>query len=219
MDTANGMSAADVALLTDHGNDWGGNSFMWIFALLILANGFGGFGGWNNNSFANAIGYENLATSSEVQRGFDNQNSLANQREILAAVNQNYHDIAQYVGDKYTELDRDIFAVASSVQQSIANQNECCCSTKMLIQENSANQRYESAMQNNAILQAIQAEGAATRAMMQQDKIEGLQQQVQQLQLAQAVQGVVRYPDSWSYNAGTNPFCGCNNYCGYSPNI
>lgn len=218
MDTTNGMSPADVALLTNHRDDWGGNSFMWIFALLILANGFGGFGGWGNNNFANAIGYENLATSNEVQRGFDNQNSLANQREILAAVNQNYHDITQFVSDKYSELDRDIFGVASSVQQSIANQNQCCCDTKMLIADIAANQRYESAMQNNAVLQAIQAEGAATRAMMQQDKIEGLQQQVQQLQLAQAVQGVVRYPDSWAYNAGTNPFCGCNN-CGFNQNI
>ena len=82
---------------------WGdSSSFLWIFALLILANG--GFGGWGNNGFANAIGYENLATSNEVQRGFDSQNSMANQREILAAVNataaqgvattnQVYHDI------------------------------------------------------------------------------------------------------------------------------
>ena len=79
------LSASDVALLNDRNNGfgWGDSSFMWIFALLILANG--GFGGWGNNGFANAIGYENLATSNEVQRGFDSQNSMANQREILAA--------------------------------------------------------------------------------------------------------------------------------------
>jgi hypothetical protein len=83
-----GLSASDIALLNKDGGSlgWGESSFMWIFALLILANG--GFGGWGSgNAFANAIGYENLATSSEVQRGFDNQNSMANQREILAAVN------------------------------------------------------------------------------------------------------------------------------------
>jgi len=42
----NGLSASDVALLSDrNGYDgmWGGNSMMWIFALLILAGG--GFNG------------------------------------------------------------------------------------------------------------------------------------------------------------------------------
>jgi hypothetical protein len=40
------LSASDVALLNDRrdgGFGWGDSSFMWIFALLILANG--GFGG------------------------------------------------------------------------------------------------------------------------------------------------------------------------------
>ena len=114
------LSAADVALLNrNDGFDWGGNSMMWIFALLILAGGgFGGFG-FGNNGFANAIGYENLATSNEVQRGFDNQNAMANQREILAAVNagtaqavaatnQTFHDTVNALSDKYSELARDI---------------------------------------------------------------------------------------------------------------
>ena len=79
-----GLSASDVALLNGNNGMWGdGGAFMWIFALLILANG--GFGGFGNN-FANAIGYENLATSNEVQRGFDNQNLQAQTRDILAAV-------------------------------------------------------------------------------------------------------------------------------------
>ena len=133
----NGLSASDVALLSDkNGGMWGDSSFLWIFALLILAGGgFGGFG-FGANGFANAIGYENLATSNEVQRGFDNQNSMANQREILAAVNagtaqsvaatnQSYHDIVSALGDRYAELDRDVLSVGAAVQQSIANQNEC----------------------------------------------------------------------------------------------
>ena len=131
------LSASDVALLSSKdGMGWGDSSFFWIFALLILAGGgFGGLG-WGNNGFANAIGYENLATSNEVQRGFDNQNSMANQRDILAAVNsgtaqavaasnQVFHDTVGYVGDKYDELARDIYGVGSLTQQAIANQNEC----------------------------------------------------------------------------------------------
>ena len=44
------------------------------------------------------------------------------------------------------------------------------------------------------------------------NKIEALQAQVSQLQLQQAVAGVVRYPMASTYNSGSNPFCGCG--CG-----
>lgn len=47
------------------------------------------------------------------------------------------------------------------------------------------------------------------------DKIESLQAQVNQLQLAQATNGVLRFPNSWSYGAGPFPpiygCCGQNN--------
>ena len=227
MDTSNGMSASDVALLTDRRNDdWTGNSFMWIFALLILAGGgFGGFG-FGNNGFANAIGYENLATSSEVQRGFDNQNSMANQREILAAVNagtaqavattnQTFHDTVQYVSDKYSELDRDILGVGSAVQQSIANQNECCCSTKMLLQDIAAGinagiaqNRYDAAMSAAAIQNSIEALGNRLERKMDQNEITNLRDRIGQLELQQATSNVVRYPNGYTYNAGPSPFCG-----------
>lgn len=206
MDSSNGMSPADVMALTNNNGLGGGNWLAMIF-LFALIFGFGGFG---NNGFANAIGYENLATSNEVQRGFDNQNSMANQRDILAAVNQNFHDVTQYVGDRYGELQRDIAGVNMGVQQAIANQNDCCCSTKMLIQEAASQQRYDSAMQNNATLQAVAAEGAATRAMIQQDKIENLQQKVNDLNLQLQLAGVARMPMTATYNAGPYPFCGCN---------
>ena len=194
----NGLTAADVALLNrnDGGMFGGANAMMWIFALLILAGGgFGGFG------TANALGYENLATSNEVQRGFDNQNLQAQTRDILASVNagtaqsvaatnQVYHDIVNNLGDKYSELARDVAGVQMSVQQAVANQNECCCSTKMMI----ADAKQE-------ILSKLDA-----------NKIEALQAQVSQLQLQQAVAGVVRYPMASTYNSGSNPFCGCG--CG-----
>lgn len=214
------MSPSDVAVMMNDRNNGlnDGMGFMWIFALLILANG--GFGGWgNNNGFANAIGYENLATSNEVQRGFDNQNSMANEREILAAINsnsmlgtqnanQNTQYITSMVNDKYSELSRDIYGISMAQQAAIANQQQCCCETKMLIAETASNQRYDSAMQTNAIIQAVQAEGAASRAMYQQDKIEALQQKVNSLELQNAMSGVVRYPMGLSYNAGPSPFCG-----------
>lgn len=210
------MSPADVVALTNSEGFNGGNA--WIMILL-----FAMIFGWNGTGFggaANALGYENLATSAEVQRGFDAQNSMANEREILAAVNnsaaqgiqagaQNMQYLSGQLSDKYGELQRDIAALAVGQANMLANQNDCCGSTKMLIADSMSQQRYDSAMQASQLMQAIQSEGAQTRAMMQQDKIEALQQQVNQLQLQNAVAGVVRYPDQWTYNAGMSPFCGC----------
>lgn len=221
-----GMGPADVAAVmrgnygNGYGDGWGG-SWLWVIVLFAIMM-FGG--GWGNNGFQNAIGYENLATSNEVQRGFDNQNSMANQRDILAAVsnnalqemqnnNQNTQYLTGQVNDKYNELQRDVAGVAMTQQATMAQQSQCCCETKMLISETAANQRYESAMQNNAVIQAIQAEGNATRQMIQQDKIDALNQKVQTLEMQNAMAGVVRYPMSTAYNAGFNPFCNCGNGC------
>lgn len=128
------------------GNDgfgFGNGGFM-AFLIFALLMGNGGFGGWGNNGFANAIGYENLATSNEVQRGFDNQNSMANQREILSAVNdasargiqatnQTFHDTLMAMNDKYSELQRDIANVAMAEQESMAKQQECLTTVDTLV--------------------------------------------------------------------------------------
>lgn len=64
---------------------------------------------------------------------------------------------------------------------------------------------------------AIHAEGEQTRALIQQNKIEQLQQKINSLELNQAMCGVVRYPNQLTYNAGGSPFCGCN--CNGNGNI
>ncbi len=229
MAEGNGYSLADIAAAMGGNGGFGGMGGSWlaILFLLVLMGGNGGFG-WGNNGFANAIGYENLATSNEVQRGFDNQNSMANQREILAAVNsgtaqsvaatnQVYHDIVGDVGDKYSELDRDILSVGSAVQAGIANQNQCCCDTKMLIQETTAQNRYDALKNTNDIRNDIYMSNQKVLDALAQNKIEALQGRIQQLELAQATNGMVRYPNSMSYDAGRSPFCNCGGCgCGFN---
>ena len=216
MGEGTGLSASDVALLNDGG--LGNNSFIWLFAILALMGG--GFGGWGNNGFANAIGYENLSTSNEVQRGFDNQNSMANQREILAAVtngtaqavnatNQTFHDTVNALQDKYAELQRDIAGVAVTQAQVIANQNECCSSTKMQIAQNN----YDAAMRDAATNANFTAQIQSVKDLIAGNRIADMQSQISDLQLQNALAGVVRYPNAWTYNAGISPFCGCNCGC------
>jgi hypothetical protein len=192
-------------------DDFSSSGGIWLFAILALMWG-GGFGGFGGNGFANAIGYQNLATQNDVQRGFDNQNSMANQREILGAVtsgtaqtvaatNQTFHDTINVLQDKYGELQRDVAGVALLQQQAIANQSQCCCDTKMLIQETASQNRYDNAMNTQKILDVLS-----------QNKIEALQGKIQQLELQQAMSGVVRYPNTLTYSAGGSPFCNCG--CG-----
>lgn len=212
------MSPSDVAVMMKDNDGWGnGMGFMWIFALLILANG--GFGGWGGNGFANAIGYENLATSNEVQRGFDQQNSMANEREILATVNanslqgmQNANQNTQYMmgmfNDKYNELQRDIAGIAMAQQAAIANQSECCCNTLRAID----GVNYNNAMNTAAINANTTAQTQRILDYLTTSDNQKLRDENMMLRMQGMTQDLVRYPTSTSYNAGFNPFCNCNNW-------
>ena len=189
----------------DNGNYFGNDAFMWIFALLILCGGgFGGgfFGGNNGVNTLNA----------DMQRGFDNQNAMANQREILSAVNagtaqtvatanQTFHDNLAAMQSLYNETARDIAALAVGQANLQASQQNCCCETKQLIMQNNYDAAMRDATTNANFTQQIQS----VKDMIAQNKIEALQAQVSQLQLAQAMSGVMKFPSSWSYNAGTFP--------------
>ena len=202
------------------------NSFMWVFGLLILLGLFNGGGfGIGNNAAAAALGYENLATSAEVQRGFDNQNAMANQREILAAVNaqgqagiaatnQTFHDNLSAMQNLYNETSRDLAALAVGQANLLAKQNECCGETQRLIQQSN----YESAMRDAATNANITAQIQGVKDMMYENKIEALQNQVSTLTtqgiVDRATAGVVRYPMNTMYSVPSPCFfgaCPCPN--------
>lgn len=198
-----GLSASDVAMLNNNGFG-DGNAFLWIFALLILANG--GFGGgFGNNGNTNAL-------QADVNRGFDNQNLQAQTRDILGAVtagtaqsvaatNQSFHDNLMAMQGLYNETARDIAALSVGQANALANQNACCCATKQLIMQNN----YDGAMRDAATNANFTAQIQSVKDMIAQNKIESLQAQVTQLQLAQATCGVMRFPNSWSFDAGNFP--------------
>lgn len=206
------LSASDVALLNDrgYGDMWGGNSMMWIFALLILAGGgFGSLGGWGGRD----MGY---ATSAEVQRGFDAQNLQAQTRDILSAVtsgtaqsvaatNQSFHDITAALSDKYTELQRDVAGLAVGQANLLAKENECCCSTLRAID----GVNYNGAMNTAAINANTTAQTQKILDAIVGNRMADMQNEIDQLRLQQAMAGVVRYPVASTYYAGTNPFCAC----------
>lgn len=207
----NGLTASDVALMSrdgdGFGNGWGG--MIWLFAILAMMGGGFGWNGGNGNS--NAI-------QNDINRGFDNQNLQAQTRDILAAVNagtlqviqstnQVYHDIVGYVGDKYNELQRDVAGLAVGQANLLANQNECLGGlTRQIMQNN-----YDAAMRDAATNANFTAQIQGVKDLIAQDKMEAMQNRINQLELQNALAGVVRYPNGWTYNAGNSPFCGgCN---------
>lgn len=201
-----GVSLSDIAALNRDG-DWGGGCW-WVIVLFALIFGWGN-NGWGNNGFANAIGYENLATSNEVQRGFDNQNSLANQREILAATNQSFHDMLGALSDKYSELQRDIAGVAVTQANAMAAQQQCCCETLRAID----GVNYNAAMNTAAINKNTTEQTQRILDAITGNRMQDMQNQINALELQNALAGVVRYPNGFVYNAGNNPFCGCGGCC------
>lgn len=197
------LSPADIAALNGN-NAWGdGGAFMWIFALLILCGGGFGFGGGNN-------GINTL--NADMQRGFDTQNLNAQTRDILGAVNagtaqsvaatnQTFHDMLMANQGLYNEVARDISGLALGQANTLATINDCCCSTKQLVQQIN----YDGAMRDAATNANFTAQIQSVKDMIAQNKIEALQAQVSQLQLAQATSGVLRFPNTWAYDAGVFP--------------
>lgn len=210
------LSPADVMAMSNDGMG-GNNAFFWIFALLLLGglgNGGGLYGG----------GYRpQYATQDFVQNGF-NFNDLQDQnRDLLnavtggtaqavAATQQAKYDNISVMKDVQTALGQQIADVKTMEQNILGNQNECCCSTKMMIAEQGAGlsaqiaqSKYETSMQLAGLEQRLTAK-------MDGNTIQELRDQLQNVQMQQAMAGVVRYPNAWTFSAGNFP-CGCQQ-CG-----
>lgn len=88
--------------------------------------------------------------------------------------------------------------------------SDCCCKTNRNI--DSVN--YNAARNTAAINENTTAQVQKVLDALCQGKIDALQAQVNQLQMQNALCGVVRYPNATTYNAGGNPFFGGNGCCG-----
>ena len=183
----------------------GGGSFVWIFGLIVLLALFNGGFGMGGNGNSNAI-------QNDINRGFDSQNLQAQTRDILGAVtsgtaqtvaaaNGVYHDVVGYVGDKYSELARDISGLAVGQANLLAKENECCCATLRAID----GVNYNSAMNTAAINANTTAQTQKILDAITGNRMADMQARINALELQQAVCGVVRYPLSTTYSA-TNPF-------------
>lgn len=184
MENAN-YSLSDLAAVTGNGmGGFGGNNIVTLLLLFALMNG--GFGGWGNRG-----DYGQYATA-------------ASQQEIL--FNQHFNNLDNKMDRGFTSIGNGISDATFALNNTIVKGNSAIAGTVVNESRGIQDKLYD-------VKTAVHAEGEATRAMIQQNKIEALQAKVNQLEMANQMQNVVRYPNGWTFDAGPSPFCGCNNGC------
>lgn len=191
------MTPADVAAVTGNNNndDCWGNGAWWIVVLFLFA--FCGWGGNRGNGeqpvteagLCNAMNFSDL--ESAVGRLND---SNVNQFQQLGAAVANA-GTQNALGQ--ANISNQIQTTACETQRAIDGVNYNIATSTACINETTTAQAQK-------ILDAING-----------NRMADMQNQINQLQLNEALCGVVRFPNATTYTAGCNPYfanngCGCN---------
>lgn len=198
MDSA--MSPADMRAVLDGSNcgygdgcGMGGGWLSWILIFALL--GGGGFGGWGRNG--NPVTEADLCNS----QNFNNlQNAVGRLSDSQAAIARQTDNAICQIG--YQNLQN-----ANTLSSQIA---DCCCTTQRAIDSVKFDMANYSAATNAAIT-------AGTQKILDKmcaDQTAAMQARIQQLELNQALCGVIRYPTATTYAVPSTCF-GFNN-CGYN---
>lgn len=208
-----GLSVSDVAALSNGGFGGFGGGFEGLIYLAVIAAMFGGgfgFGGFGNG--AGAAVATGMATQADMQRGFDQQNTMAQTRDILSAVTggtaqtiaastSNASNAINAIKDGNASLIREFGNVENALTALSGNMQSCCCDVKQLVMQSN----YDAAMRDAATNANFTAQIQSVKDEIAQNKIEALQAQVSQLQLQNAMQGVIRFPSAYTFAGGSFP--------------
>lgn len=140
----------------------------------------------------NGFGWGNRGGNAVTEADLCNANNFTQLENAVGRLSDNQAAIARQTDNAICNLGYTALQNTNAIQTQLA---ECCCNLR----------------------QEIQAEGNATRAMIQQDKIEALQAKVANLEMDQRFCGVPRLPLTFTY--GVNPAALFNNGCGCSNNV
>ena len=203
MDGTNGITPV-MNMNGDGGFGDGWMGMIWLFAILALFGG-GGFGFGGNNNGVNAL-------NADMQRGFDQQNTMYQTGNILSAVTNgtaqtiaastaNASNAITAIKDGNASLIREFGTVENALTSLAGQMQECCCGVKTQVMQSD----YNAAMRDAATNANLTAQIQSVKDLIQQNKIESLTQQVNALQLQAATSNVLRFPNSWAFNGGIFP--------------
>lgn len=187
----------EAIALMNGGGGWGGMNSMWAFLPWLLLFGWGGFGGYGrgfggwggdcggcgcNNGYSNFaadLAVNNATATARNEAGLDfiaqNVNGI---RNGLCDLNVNLCNQFSGVNNNITTLGYQTQLGQRDLQFQIS---DCCCKTQsgLAAVENGITHQicqlnYNQAMQTCELKQAIAAEGAATRQLLQDQEMERL---------------------------------------------
>ena len=209
----NGLSAADIAALSNGGFGGLGGDLSGLIYLAVIFAMFGGgfgFGGFGNG--AGAAVATGMATQADMQRGFDQQNTMAQTRDILstvtagtaqtiAASTANATNAIEAIKDGNAALIREFGNVETALTALGGKQQECCC--EILRAVDGVN--YNSAINTAAINANTTAQTQKILDAIMGNRMADMQSQISQLQLQNAMAGVLRFPSAWTFAGGQFP--------------
>ena len=209
----NGLSAADIAALSNGGFGGLGGDLSGLIYLAVIFAMFGGgfgFGGFGNG--AGAAVATGMATQADMQRGFDQQNTMAQTRDILSAVTAgtaqtiaastaNATNAIEAIKDGNAALIREFGNVETALTALGGKQQECCC--EILRAVDGVN--YNSAINTAAINANTTAQTQKILDAIMGNRMADMQSQISQLQLQNAMAGVLRFPSAWTFAGGQFP--------------
>lgn len=186
----NYYSLSDIkSIMGDEG--MGGGWFLIVILFLFLF----GFGNNRNGMGMGNCGCDGYVTTSQFEsennfRTLDNSNRMTQNGLCQLGYEQ-----ANLINGSTAQIVGNITTEDRNIQSQLA---DCCCTTQRAIDS----LKLENCQNTQKILDAITT-----------DRMAQMQNQINQLQMQNALCGVVRYPMASTWNAGSNPFCGCGCGC------
>ena len=186
----NYYSLSDIKSALGGEEGMGGGWFLIVILFLFLF----GFGN-NRNGMGGYCGNDGYVTTSQFEsennfRTLDNSNRMTQNGLCQLGYEQ-----ANLINASTAQIVGNITTEGRNIQSQIA---DCCCTTQRAIDS----LKLENCQNTQKILDALTT-----------NRIADMQNQINQLQMQNALCGVVRYPMASTWNAGSNPFCGCGCGC------
>ena len=160
------------------GDNWGGGGSWWVVMLFFLLAWGGGFGGWGNNGTQEAL------TRADLCQGFNFNNLDSAIRGVQNGLCDGFYAMNTGMLNGFSGVDNSLSAGFNAINQNINESRfaaqQCCCETN----RNIDSVKFENAQNTCDITTAIHAEGEATRALITQNQMQELRDQLADAKLA-----------------------------------
>ena len=191
------MSLSDIAAVTRNvdGDGWGAGGGWIMIILFALIFGWGGNGFGNRNANGNPVTEADLC----------NANSFNDLKSAVRGVSGQIDGMNIGLTKGICDLGYTTLGNFNALERQLS---DCCCTTQRALDS----VRFDMANYAAGTNATINAVGQKILDKMCADKEAALNARIQQLEIQQAMCGVVRYPMATTYATGCNPFFGgcCN---------